>query len=104
MDGGAVDHGGRLSSVRVNLLHGMTLYVGDRCLEVPAGVQRVIAYLALGGRTRRAAVASCLWPDVPEDQAGAALRSALWRAQRLRRGLIDSAGSTLAIGADVRID
>src|SRR4051812_44713565 len=67
----------------VTLLDGFTLRSGDSSAppsgEVTHGLQRLVAYLCLSGRPTRTAVAGRLWPDVPEEQAHASLRSTLWR-------------------------
>ena len=58
--------------------------------ELPQGVRRLVAYLALSGRPVRAAVAGHLWPDVCEERALGSLRSALWRLHKVAPGLVET--------------
>ena len=68
----------------LRLLGGFEL-VGPRgTVDVPPGVQRMVAYIALQGRSvTRARVADDLWPEVDANRAATSLRSALWRLNRL---------------------
>ena len=93
---------------RIDLLDGFTL-LPDRGRPtgrdaVPRAVQRLVAFVCLAGRPGRAAVAGQLWGDVPEEQAQASLRSALWRLHRVAPGLLDTAGGALAIAPGVGVD
>jgi DNA-binding SARP family transcriptional activator len=84
---------GRLTPGRLELLSGFALEVGGRTVSLPMGPQRVIALLALQGRPMlREHIAGILWPENSTGHAGASLRSALWRIQRL--GLGDLAWTT----------
>ena len=49
-------------------------------------------------------MAGTLWLDSPEDRAAANLRTALWKARRVDRGLVVSQGSYLKLGPTVEID
>lgn len=105
LDGGFMG-GSRAEATRVRLclFDGFALWIGDTWVGTPTGVQRLVALLALCGRSPRDRVAGRLWPDSECPQAAAALRSALWRAQRVRHGLVVATGETLSLGADVRVD
>lgn len=101
-----VDPGSR---PRVTLLDGFTLRSGCPRPEsidagLPRGVQRLVAFLCLSGRPARSAVAGLLWPEVPEEQAQASLRSALWRLRKAAPGLIEASGSALCLAAGVHVD
>ncbi|MCV2489189.1 bacterial transcriptional activator domain-containing protein [Geodermatophilus sp. YIM 151500] len=72
--------------------------------DLPRGVQRLVAFLCLFDRPTRTAVAGQLWPEAPEGQAHASLRSALWRLRKAAPGLVDGPGDALALAADVRVD
>ncbi|WP_336026748.1 AfsR/SARP family transcriptional regulator [Geodermatophilus sp. FMUSA9-8] len=72
--------------------------------DLPRSVQRLVAHLCLAGRPSRAAVAGCLWPDVPDERAQASLRSTLWRLRRSAPGLVAATPDTLRLGAGVRVD
>jgi DNA-binding SARP family transcriptional activator len=74
-------------------------------VQVPMSVQRVLAFLALHPRPlQRLYVAGSLWLELPEDRAGASLRSALWRLQRCGPRLVDASAHHLALGAGVDVD
>lgn len=93
---------------RIDLLDGFTLVLdGGRPTgrdAVPRAVQRLVASVCLAGRPGRAAVAGQLWGEVPEEQAQASLRSALWRLHRVAPGLLDTAGGALALAPGVGVD
>jgi DNA-binding SARP family transcriptional activator len=94
---------------QVTLLDGFTLHLGDSrpiqvAHELPRGVQRLVAHICLCGQPARDAVASRLWPDVPERQAHGSLRSALWRLEKAAPGLVQVTGSHLALAEGVRVD
>jgi DNA-binding SARP family transcriptional activator len=90
---------------RVTLLGGFGVGLGEETVvDLPRGVQRLIAYLGLAHRPARAAVAGQLWPDVPEDQAHGSLRSALWRLQKAAPGMVDMTGGALGLARGVRVD
>ncbi len=77
---------------------------GSTLADLPHGVRRLVAYLALSGRPVRAAVAGRLWPDVPEEHAQGSLRSALWRLRNVAPGLVEVSGGALFLAPGVRVD
>lgn len=93
------------TGVHVQLLGDFVLF--DGVVEVPitpAG-QRIVAFLALRRASDRDVVASQLWINQARTQAGACLRSALWRLPRLTGGsLVQVVGNRLRLRPDVRID
>jgi DNA-binding SARP family transcriptional activator len=92
---------------RLGLLDGFSLDLGDSGLpvgELPRGVQRLLAHLALCRWPARSAIAGELWPDVPEEHAQGSLRSALWRVQKAAPGLVDASAGSLALARGVRVD
>jgi DNA-binding SARP family transcriptional activator len=97
------------SGARITLIDGFTVrwdhpgseVAGD---DLPHGVQRLVVHLCLAGRPTRSAVAGDLWPEVPEDQAHASLRSALWRARKVAPGLVEGVGGALSLVPGVRVD
>jgi DNA-binding SARP family transcriptional activator len=104
--GSGRDTGGR-PLPRVGLLDGFSLELGDSDRpvgELPRGVQRLVAHLALCRWPARSAIAGELWPDVPEEHAQGSLRSALWRVQKAAPGLVDASAGTLALARGVRVD
>jgi DNA-binding SARP family transcriptional activator len=107
MSAGAGRDVGRWPPPRVGLLDGFSLELGDDdppVGELPRGVQRLVAHLALCRRPARSAIAGELWPDVPEEHAQGSLRSALWRVQKAAPGLVDASAGTLALARGVRVD
>jgi len=94
---------------RITLLDGFSLESGTGpsqgtgCRLAP-GVQRLVAHVCLAGRVTRPAVAGLLWPDVPDEQAQASLRSGLWRLRKAVPGLVDVSGEVLSLAAGVRVD
>jgi DNA-binding SARP family transcriptional activator len=96
-------------AARITLIGGFTLRSGSwrpgpGGAELPPGVQRLVVRLCLSGRPARTAVAGDLWPEVPEEQAHASLRSALWRLRKTVPGLVETVGGTLALSPEVRVD
>lgn len=82
-------HAGQWS---LRLLGGFELAGPGGGVEVPPGVQRLLAYVALQGRSvTRSRVADDLWPEADATRAATSLRSALWRVNRL--GPLLAAGS-----------
>ncbi|MCQ8768388.1 AfsR/SARP family transcriptional regulator [Streptomyces telluris] len=94
------------ATLRIALLCGFRLAAGDVLVRIPAGSERLLAYVALRpGGVARSAVAENLWPDVSEARAHAALRSAL---NRLRgagcRRVLDIGPAELALAEGVAVD
>lgn len=88
----------------LRLLGGFELLGPDGAVDVPPGVQRLLAYVALQGRSvTRARVADDLWPEVDATRAATSLRSALWRVGRLGP-LLTAGPQSIRLAADVRVD
>ena len=93
------------SAVSVHLLDSFDVVVAGHSVDLPAGAQRLIAFLALAdGRVGRDHVAYSLWPDADELRAQANLRSALWRARQADGGLIESTSGRLRLGRHTYVD
>jgi DNA-binding SARP family transcriptional activator len=87
------------------LLDGFELRVDGRFVTVPAHVQRLLAFLAIRRRPQhRTSLAGALWLDTAEDHASRNLRTALWRAGKVSKGLVETNGAYVAIQPDVRVD
>jgi DNA-binding SARP family transcriptional activator len=90
----------------LRLLNEFELRRFDGPLVLPAPAERLIAFLAVHRRPlSRRPVAEALWPDCDDRQAGARLRSTLWRlpgndGQRL----VEAGGGRLQISDQVTID
>jgi DNA-binding SARP family transcriptional activator len=90
--------------VRLTLLGSFDLSVGGEPVALPMNGQRVLAFVALQGRSLlRTFVAGSLWLDSGEDRAAGSLRSALWRLNRRHR-LVESSGERLRLAAGVDVD
>jgi DNA-binding SARP family transcriptional activator len=89
---------------RLQLLDGFELQVGGARLDVPVGIQHLIALVALTGPTHRCLVAGTLWRDVPEAQALASLRTGIWRTNRLVPDLVSVQGDQLSLATSMTVD
>ena len=93
------------ASVRLNLLEGFELAGDGEPISLPFSAQRVLALLALQERPHlRLHVAMVLWPDTPEREASASLRSALWRLRQPAHTTVQVTRSRLRIAIDVSVD
>lgn len=94
-----------LPALRLHLLGSFRLYEASRCLAIPMGSERLLAFLAVSrSPVPRIHVAGTLWPDVPERLAFARLRSALWRLERISRRALDVNPTELALSEKIRVD
>src|SRR4051794_7500731 len=73
-------------------------------LVLPVGLQRILAFLALVGSTRRTTLAGTLWPDTSEAAALSRLRTNVWRINKAAPDLVISARDSLAIAPSVDVD
>jgi DNA-binding SARP family transcriptional activator len=91
--------------VRLRLLGGFTLFSDDRPVYVPPSGQRLLALLAVAGRSEtRSRAAGVLWPDSSHRNALGNLRSALWRLRTTGLPLVEVSSTTLAVGEQVAVD
>jgi len=91
--------------VRLGLLGAFELVSDGVPVRLPLSAQRVVAFVALHERPLpRAHVAWSLWLDSPDDRAGANLRSALWRIQRVEPRLIEVSDRQLQLRDEVQVD
>ena len=68
-------------------------------------VERLVALIAIHATPQpRARVASTLAMDITEARAGARLRAALWRIERVAPGWVVRDENRLALAPDVRVD
>jgi DNA-binding SARP family transcriptional activator len=87
------------------LMGGFRLRHRTRAVTLPAGGQRVVAFLAVGpGPLSRAFVAGTLWPDRSQSRAFANLRSTLWRIRREADGLIEADDHTVGLSPGLTCD
>lgn len=91
--------------LRLLLLGGFVLLRGTEEIHLPMSAQRLVALLALRERSlSRAYLAGMLWPDYPAERSLADLRTALWRANHGRVGIIGTSGMRLCLRAGVQVD
>jgi len=91
-----------MAGARLHLLEGFSLQSRGVPIELPVGVQRLLAFLALRGPAPRAVVAGSLWPEVPDSQALASLRTGIWRLNKLVPDAVCAEG--LAMGLAMPVD
>ncbi len=91
--------------VDVRLLGTFRLRADGSPVELPAGAQRLVALLALRGRTSRSRLAGTLWPETSEHRALASLRTGIWRVNQAADGMIACTPGTVDLepGADVDV-
>jgi DNA-binding SARP family transcriptional activator len=95
----------RTDGVELKLLGGFELLVGGRNLELNAGGQRLLAFLALRRRPiLRTLAAGTLWPDGSDLRASANLRSVLWRLHHFGIPLVESEHGRLRLPDSVDVD
>ncbi len=93
-------------NLRVHLLAGFRVADGASVLALPVIAQRVVALLALRRpeRMTRSRLAGTLWPDASEAQAGADLRSAIWRVRIREPRLLDASRTSVWLADEVAVD
>lgn len=91
--------------VQLRLTGEFQLFIGDRSVAVPHGVQRLLAFLTIARLpVHRSRVAGQLWPDVAECRALGNLRSVLWRLRHVPASVMRPIGDRLGLDPAVRID
>ncbi|TCC07873.1 AfsR/SARP family transcriptional regulator [Kribbella soli] len=91
-------------SVRLRMLDGFWVVDGQQTLSIPLSARRVVAFVALRGRSSRAEVAGTLWPEVSDSKAQACLRTALWRLRQLSPRPLITGDETLRVDESVDVD
>lgn len=90
--------------VSIRLLGAFTMDVDGDPVALPAGTQRLVAMLALRGRTGRSRLAGLLWPDTEERRALASLRTGIWRVNQAAPGLVVAAHGAVELGLAPVVD
>jgi SARP family transcriptional regulator, regulator of embCAB operon len=91
--------------MRMSLLGGFQLENEGATLVLPEGSQRLLAFLALKGRSiRRQTVAGTLWPVATEERASSSLRSALARLDTGARAAVEATAGDLKLSGDITVD
>ncbi|MET8513160.1 BTAD domain-containing putative transcriptional regulator [Streptomyces sp. NPDC005077] len=94
------------SGVRIDVLGGFGLWVGDEPVAVPAGSERVLAFVALCCRAAvpRPMIAGTLWPETSEPRACTNLRSALARLRTDGRRALDIGPASVCLARGTTVD
>ncbi|MET9269260.1 BTAD domain-containing putative transcriptional regulator [Kribbella sp. NPDC003557] len=90
--------------MRLRMLDGFWVVDGQQTLSIPLSARRVVAFVALRGRSSRAEVAGTLWPEVSDSKAQACLRTALWRLRQLSVQPLVTGDETLRVDESVDVD
>jgi DNA-binding SARP family transcriptional activator len=91
--------------MRMSLLGGFQLENEGAELILPEGSQRLLAFLALKGRSiRRPLVAGTLWPVATEDHASSSLRSALARLHGGARAAVATTAQEVGLSDEATVD
>lgn len=88
----------------LRLLGGFQLEADGTPVAVHPSGQRLIAFLALNGCTRRAVAAAALWPEVDRLHTHGRLRTVIWRLHRQVPGLLVSRSDELTLAASTAVD
>jgi DNA-binding SARP family transcriptional activator len=90
--------------VRLGLLGAFDLNIAGDTVSLPMNGQRLLAFLALQGRSlTRSFVAGSLWLDSTDDRAAGSLRSALWRLRRQGQ-LVEANGEKIGLVSHAAVD
>jgi DNA-binding SARP family transcriptional activator len=88
----------------IDLLGGFTLRVCGKAVTVGHTGQRLLALLALRGRSTRTSAAYNLWPQTPQTAALARLRTTIWRCRCAAGDLIEARRDVLALSSEARVN
>ncbi|MDP8927630.1 MAG: SARP family transcriptional regulator [Actinomycetota bacterium] len=96
-----------VASTHLRVLGGFELRVHDQSLDLPQQAQRVLGYLAVSHeQVSRSTVAGTLWAEVPQAQANANLRNAIWRIRQTAADVLRSTRTAVglheSVGTDLR--
>lgn len=91
-------------AVRLRLLGGFTVMVGQRQARMAPVAERLVAFLGLTGRATRSRAAGTLWPDSSEERAAACLRTGIWRVNQSVDGLVSATRSAVELAQGVQVD
>src|SRR6266545_2068996 len=88
------------------LMNGFSLCSGGAIRRLPASAQRLLAFVALQGRSvSRRRAAFTLWPDASEARAYGSLRTALFRLRAVcPDGSVLECGREFELSANVEVD
>ena len=91
--------------IHLRVLGRFELHLDGRRHDAPWQVQRMLAFLAVGGAAQpRATVAGALWGDVSQRRAQANLRNAVWRLRQLSDRVLHGGRDVIALAGGVALD
>ncbi len=90
--------------VSIRMLGTFGIDIDGAPVDLPVGAQRLVAMLALRGRTGRSRLAGLLRPETVEQRALASLRTGIWRVNRNAEGLVVAAHGIVQLGLEPEID
>ncbi len=97
--------GHHTTEIDLRLMGSFELAANGRPINLPVSAQRLIALLALEGRSMaRCKAAGILWPDKAESRAAANLRSTLWRLNSHLDDIVFSDNGFVALTESVIVD
>jgi DNA-binding SARP family transcriptional activator len=89
---------------RLQLLGAFACESSGSVVDLPFGMQRLVAFLALRGPSHRCLVAGSLWPEVRESQALASLRTGVWRINKALPGVLRTENAALDVSSTTEVD
>jgi DNA-binding SARP family transcriptional activator len=87
----------------LRLLGGLEALEDGRPVVLAQAAARMVAYLAVHGRTSRTVLAARLWPDQARAQGLANVRTVLWRMRSSARW-VQTPGTSIELAPDVVVD
>ena len=91
--------------LRLRMLGGFSLTVGDDMVSLSPHLQRLLALLSLSeAALGRHYVGGALWGDSTEQRAHGSLRSALWKLRDSSLDVIELVGDSMRLSAEVDVD
>ena len=91
-------------TITLRLLGGFELVVDGVAVLLPGSTQRLVALLALRGRSGRSRLAGELWPEATETRAMGCLRTAIWRVNQVAAGLVSSTPGAAELDGRADVD
>jgi len=89
----------------LHVLGGPHVEAGGRCVPVPEGSKRLVAFVALNDRrVERCRAASVLWPNADRHRAAGNLRSAIWRLRGAGLDILAADNSWIRLRPELRTD
>jgi DNA-binding SARP family transcriptional activator len=89
----------------LQLLPGFAVYAGTLRLDLPVGVERLLAYVAVHqAAVSRSQAAAALWPDRDLARSTGNLRTTLWRLRQAAPALLTVTATHMSLSPRVTVD